>query len=87
MNILSVSKEKREAVIKLDSSELVMLCNVMYHADKDEYKDRYKDFYRVYNNLMLIRDLSQYGHIDDFCLSRIVECREKMKELENKWEA
>ena len=86
MNILSVSKEKREAVIKLDASELVMLCNVMYHADKDEYKDRHEDFYRVYNNLMLVRDLSQYGHIDDFCLNSIVKAREKMKELDNKWE-
>lgn len=80
MNILSVSKEKNEAVIRLDSSELVALCNVLYRATKD---DNTKGIiYRMYDTLMFARDLSQYGHIDGHCLDSIIKCREKIKELE-----
>ena len=27
---------------------------------------------------MMARDLCQYGHIDDFCLRNIVQCRDKI---------
>lgn len=78
MNIISVSKEKNEAIIRLDSAELVELCNVLYHAQGDNKK---KTFYQLYGNMMLARDLSQYGNIDAFSFERIAQCREKVKEL------
>lgn len=78
MTILSVSKEKNEAIIRLDSSELVELCNVLYKAQSDDKKQR---FYQIYGNMMLARDLSQYGHVDAFCFGKIAECREKIKQL------
>ena len=80
MNILSVSKTENEAVIGLDSTELVTLCNVLYQATKDDNAKAI--VYQLYDNLMIARDLSQYGHIDGFCLSSIVKCREKIQELE-----
>lgn len=80
MNILSVSKEKNEAVIRLDSNELVELCNVLYKVQKNE--DRSKIFYLIWGNMMMARDLSKYGHIDAFCFEKIAKCREKMNQLE-----
>ena len=79
MDILSISKENRESVVILDSTELVTLCNVLYQATKDENVQAI--VYKLYGNLMIARDLSQYGHIDAFCLEQIVKCREKVKEL------
>ena len=78
MNILSVSKEKNEAVIRLNSNELVELCNVLYKAQSEDKK---KIFYLIWGNMMMARDLSQYGHIDDFCFEKIAQCREKIKQL------
>ena len=79
MNILSVSKEKNEAVIQLSSDELVSLCNVLYQATKIDNAKAI--IYQLYGNLMIARDLSQYGHIDAFCYEKIGECREKVRQL------
>ena len=79
MNILSISKIENEAVIKLDSNELVALCNILYHKTKDA--DAHEIVYRMYDTLMFARDLSQYGHIDGHCLDSIVKCRNKIKEI------
>lgn len=79
MTILSISKEKSESVIRLNSNELIALCNVLYQSTKDENAKAI--VYQLYNNLMIARDLSQYGHIDDFCLGNIIKCRDKIKEL------
>ena len=76
MNILSVSKERNEAVIILDSKELVALCNVLYNATKDDTAREI--YYKVYGDLIIARDLSQYGHIDTFTLNSIVKCRKKI---------
>lgn len=84
MNILSVSKVENEAVIRLDSNELVALCNVLYHKTKDS--DANEAIYRMYDALMLARDLSQYGHIDGHCLDSIIKCRNKISEFKIKAE-
>ena len=76
MTILSVSKEANEAVIRLDSDELVTLCNVLSQATKADNAKAIT--YELYDSLMIARDLSQYGHIDAFCLDRIIKCREKV---------
>lgn len=79
MTILNVSKETNKAVVELDSDELVALCNVLYQATK---ADNVKAItYKLYDSLMIARDLSQYGHIDAFCLANIIKCREKVKEM------
>ena len=80
MTILSVSKEKSEAVVKLNSDELVALCNVLYQATKVENVRAI--VYQLYSNMMIARDLSQYGHIDAFCYEKIGECREKVRQLD-----
>lgn len=76
MNILNVSKKDNEVVVRLSSDELVKLSNVLYHAPDSDKNDIY---YKLYGNVMLARDLSQYGHIDEFCFERIAECRKKIK--------
>lgn len=78
MNILSISKEKNESIIKLDSTELVALCNVLYQATKNEKEKAI--VHQLYGNLMIVRDLSQYGHIDGLTLNNILKCREKVEE-------
>lgn len=75
MDILSISKKEKEAVVRLSSDELVKLANVLYHA-KDSDKNNL--YYKLYGEVMLARDLSQYGHIDGYCLAKIVECRESI---------
>lgn len=75
MNILSISKTENEVVVRLNADELVRLCNVLYGQEK--YKDNLH--YKLYGNLMLARDLCQYGHIDGFCFEKIAECRSKIK--------
>lgn len=82
MNILKISKIEKEAVIKLDSNELVTLCNILYHKTKEENANEV--IYRMYDMLMLARDLSQYGFIDSHCLDSIVNCRNKLNELKDK---
>ena len=75
MNIQSISKKDKEVVVTLNADELVRLCNVLYLQEK--YDDNLH--YKLYGNLMIARDLCQYGHIDNFCFERIAECRSKIK--------
>ena len=80
MNIQSISKEKSEAIVTLTSSELVTLCNVLY--EKTVGEDASKTALKLYADLMIARDLSQYGHIDAFCLECIIKCRERINNKE-----
>ena len=75
MNILNVSKNERKAVVSLSSDELVKLANVLYNAPD---RDKTNLYYKLYSEIMLARDLSQYGHIDGFCFEKIAECRRKL---------
>ena len=79
MNILNISKADKEVVVTLSSDELVELSNVLYNAPEG---DKNKSYYKLYGEIMLARDLSQYGHIDKFCFEQIAECREKFKALQ-----
>ena len=80
MTIVSVSHEERKATITLDSCELVELCNAMYFASTEKEITNQKRFYHIYGDLMMARDLSQYGHLDGFSFNSIAECREKSDE-------
>lgn len=81
MNIKSISKKDKEVIVSLSSDELVKLGNVLYNA-KEEDKNRL--YYKLYGEIIIARDLSQYGQIDGFSFERIAKCREKIKEFDNK---
>lgn len=73
MNIQSISKEKRNAIVELNADELVIICNALY-AQLDKKKDE-ENFLQLYSNAMMIRDLCKYGNVDNYCLRNIVKCR------------
>lgn len=73
MNILEMSKTKNTATVKLTSDDLVKICNAM--GEYMSNKDTSPEFKHLYADLMRARDLSQYGHIDDFCLNQILKTR------------
>ena len=75
MQILNISQEKKESTIRLSADELVRLCNVL--SAQEKYDDNLH--YKLYGDLMIARDLCQYGHIDGFCFERITKCRSEIK--------
>ena len=72
MNIQSISKKDREVTVTLSADELVKICNLLYSTADNEKNDLY---YNLYSEMMIARDMCQYGHIDNFCLENIVKCR------------
>ena len=72
MNIKKISKKDKEVVVSLASDELVKICNVLYNS-KDEDKNQL--YFKLYGEMMIAKDLCQYGHIDDFCFGCIADCR------------
>ena len=75
MNIQNISKNDREVTVTLSSDELVKLCNVLYYA-RDKY-DGDNLYHEIKSDLMIARDISQYGNIDDTTLSKIIKERAK----------
>lgn len=77
MNIQNISKEKGEVLVKLSGNDLVAICNALYrYTEKQKNKE---NIMQLYSDMMMARDLCQYGHIDDFCLQNIVRCRSGIK--------
>lgn len=78
MNIQSISKEKREVTVCLNADELVILGNIMHlastHATQTKPSNTEK-MASLYADIILARDLCQYGHLDNFSLSHIVRNR------------
>ena len=79
MNIQKILKENREVTVELSADDLVTICNALY-AQSGEKKDN-NHFMQLYSDMMMARDLCQYGHIDNFCLHNIVKCRSEVKGL------
>lgn len=79
MNMLTISKEKREVMVKLTVDDLIIICNALYAQSGEERNNSY--FMQLYSDMMMARDLCQYGHVDDFCLHNIVKCRSELKGL------
>lgn len=70
MKLLNLSKEKKKVTVELSSDELVLLCNCMYYTDRqDNLNNQFG--YELYADMMAIRDLCQYGHIDGFCFGQM----------------
>ena len=59
----------------LSSDELVKLSNVLYHAPDEDKNNLY---YQLNSEIIIARDMCQYGHIDNFSLAKIIENREKI---------
>lgn len=79
MNIQTISKEKKEVMVELTADDLRIICNAL-SAQLGEKK--YDDiFMQLYSDMMMARDLCQYGHVDDFCLHSIVKCRSELRGL------
>lgn len=76
MKIENISKSNEQVTMTLNKDELVLLCNTMYYAEKasvDEVKREL--FHKVYADLIIAKDLCQYGHIDDFDFKLIMNER------------
>ena len=92
MNIKNITKSTNQVNMTLEKDELVMLCNVMYHAKitiSDETKREL--FHKLYADLIMVTNLCQYGHVDDFAFNLIMDEREyaglkKFKRLEERLE-
>lgn len=77
MNIQTISTEKRKVTVELTADDLVTICNALY-AQSDE-KKHHETFMQLYSDMMMARDLCQYGHVDNFCLHNIIKCRSGLK--------
>lgn len=81
MNIENISKSEKQVTLTLNKDELVMLCNIMYGAKRtNEDETKRELFHKTYADMMLARDLSQYGHIDNFSLAQIIKERNSCSE-------
>lgn len=70
--------------VTLDPNELVALGNILYFYEKHHKEDelfatKERKFGSLYAQILLARDLCQYGHIDNFTLKTIVEHRDGAK--------
>lgn len=84
MNILSVSKENGEAVIRIRSDELVLLEDSLCLAEKQlEISKRLEAYYELQYAIRIAMDLSSYGYVDERSFDRLAECRNKVKAIED----
>ena len=57
-----------------------MICNALYlHSKEQDLQSKEQKtndhFLQLYSDMMIARDLCQYGHVDNFCLRNVVACR------------
>ncbi len=81
MKIQNISKNKKEVLVELSADELTIICNALYSQSEETKGDN--NFLQLRSDMMIIRDLCQYGHIDNFCLKKVLECRNKIKNKED----
>jgi len=79
MNIQEISKVNREVTVTLSADELIKICNALYHMNDKDKSDTYN---QLHSELILARDLCQYGGIDNFSLSCIVDYRSQCSNIE-----
>ena len=73
MTIQTISKEDENVTVELSADDLVMICNALYLQSKEQKTNDH--FLQLYSDMMIARDLCQYGHVDNFCLRNVVACR------------
>ena len=74
MNIENISNEKGDVLVRLSKDDLVGICNALYRQTEEQ-----ENILQLYSDMMMARDLCQYGHIDDVCLQNVVRCRSGIK--------
>lgn len=57
---------------RLSADEIVKLCNSLHYAPEKQQNDIY---HKLYSDLLLARDICQYGRIDNWGLAKVVEQR------------
>lgn len=82
MNIVNISKQDRQVIVILSADDLVDIANSLYKTTDDRSKCK-----RLYADIMMCRDLCQYGHIDDWCLEKIAQKRGILQKKEKNNEA
>lgn len=75
MIIHSVSNVERKAVVCLSGDELTEICNALCHSLADD--DQSERFLLLYACMQNARDLSIYGHLDNFSLEYALNCRKR----------
>lgn len=80
MQILNLSKEDGEAIIRLDATELTTLCNALYCCRKEMVKN--ETYHKIYGDLTLARNFASYGHIDDFAFNVVEKQRRYLRKIE-----
>lgn len=68
-------KKGDHVLVSLDSEEVKILTNIMSILKEQQTEIENPLYQRLQSDLIFARDLCQYGHIDDFSLSEIVNCR------------
>lgn len=76
MNIQNISKKDKNVTVELNTNELAAICNVLA-LQCTELKDK-ESYLQLYSDMALVRDLCLYGNVDNFCLTDIVHCRDKI---------
>ena len=80
MTIQTISKEDKNVTVELSADDLVVICNALYlHSKEQDLQSKEQKtndhFFQLYSDMMIARDLCQYGHVDNFCLRNVVACR------------
>ena len=78
MIIHSVSNVERKAVVCLSSEELVEICNALHCVEEGHCDER---FFLLYACMQNARDLSIYGHLDNFSLEYALNCRKQADKM------
>lgn len=73
MNVRNITKGK-DVLITLSIDDIKTLCNILYNVDNR--KDN--SYWQLYSDMMIARDLCEYGHIDNFCLEQVEKARSQI---------
>lgn len=74
MNVRNITKGK-DVLITLSIDDIKKLCNILYNVDNREKDNSY---WQLYSDMMIARDLCEYGHIDNFCLEQVEKARSQI---------
>ena len=75
MNVLRISEEEGNVVVKLTVDDLIFICDeLQLHAVSATMKEN-ENSIELYSNMRIARDLCLYGHVDNACLQNVVKCR------------
>ena len=68
MHIEKLSVKDREVTVSLSADEIVKLCNSLHYTPEKQQNDIY---HKLYSDLLLMRDICQYGRIDNWGLAKV----------------